>query len=272
MFGALKTTTVVRVVVYWMAFVGLYWATGTLLGLAPGGVYFNKMKNWVSGTIAALLITWLFLLFENNKFSSIGLTLSSGTLRRFFNGWLLGTCMFIFMYAMLLMVPGVRLVWNSWHPDAWMVTGLLIILPLAIMEEVAFRSYSFVSLQKAYGLPATQLITATAFALYHVAMGWTWYIAFLGPFTWAFVFGAGAAWSRGIAVPAGIHVAVNLMQRITGLKGSEGICELNYIGNGATNAQRMGIFLQLAVLAAGILATAYLQWRRRTQTLASAEA
>ena len=41
-----------------------------------------------------------------------------------------------------------------------------------------------------------------------------------GPGIWALVFGLGAAWSKGIALPTGIHVALNLSQQITSMKGT----------------------------------------------------
>ena len=65
-----------------------------------------------------------------------------------------------------------------------------------------------------------QLIVALVFALYHISMGWNSMIAFLGPGIWALVFGLGAAWSKGIALPTGIHVALNLSQQITSMKGT----------------------------------------------------
>jgi len=37
-----------------------------------------------------------------------------------------------------------------------------------------------------------------------------------GPGIWALVFGLGAAWSKGIALPTGIHVALNLSQQVVG--------------------------------------------------------
>ena len=35
-----------------------------------------------------------------------------------------------------------------------------------------------------------------------------------GPGIWALVFGLGAAWSKGIALPTDIHEALNLSQRV----------------------------------------------------------
>jgi len=51
-------------------------------------------------------------------------------------------------------------------------------------------------------------------------MGWNTMVAFLGPGLWGLVFGLGAFWSKGIALPTGIHVALNLSQHIVGMKGA----------------------------------------------------
>jgi membrane protease YdiL (CAAX protease family) len=95
--------------------------------------------------------------------------------------------------------------------------GCLAILPLALMEEVGFRAYPFLKLNKSFGLRITLLITALAFGAYH---GWSTYMSFTGPFVWAFVFGLSAIWSRGIAMPTGIHVALNIGQSLVGLSGN----------------------------------------------------
>jgi len=256
--------TIIRVIVYWIAYIGMYWTMGSLFGLIPGGPYLRGMGNWVSGTVAAFFVTWLFLKWEKNAFRSIGLVWERATPGRFFKGLLLGAVIFLAMFGMLLTIKGVELEWIAWHADGWTLVAYLCIIPLGIMEEVAFRSYSFRRLNEVNTLRVTQVITAFAFALYHVAMGWTVYIAFLGPFAWSFVFGLGAAWSRGIAIPAGIHIAINIMQGAMGLKGAGLICRLKYTPNSIAAAERMGIILQLSVLAVAIIATEYFIRRKRS--------
>ncbi len=112
-----------------------------------------------------------------------------------------------------------QLVKNPERFDPLMAFGYLAIFPLAFMEEIAFRSYPFIKLNKAFRLRFTQIIAALAFALYHIIGGWDPKIAFLGPGIWAFVFGLSAIWSRGIAMPTGIHVALNVIQPLIGISG-----------------------------------------------------
>jgi len=96
------------------------------------------------------------------------------------------------------------------------------ILPLALMEEIGFRSYPQQKLYQAYGPWISQLVIAVAFGAYHVLNGWSLLSSFAGPFVWAFVFGLAAIWSRGIAVPTGIHFALNVLQTVTGMKENKG--------------------------------------------------
>jgi uncharacterized protein len=53
-------------------------------------------------------------------------------------------------------------------------------------------------------------------------MGWDITVSLLGPGIWALVFGLGAAWSKGIALPTGLHVALNLAQTVVGMREESG--------------------------------------------------
>lgn len=93
------------------------------------------------------------------------------------------------------------------------------IIPLAMMEEIAFRGKAFRLLEQAVGIWVAQLLMATAFALFHLSANYTLTEAFTGPFLWAFIFGVAALWTRNIAVSTGIHVAANAWQALLGMKG-----------------------------------------------------
>jgi uncharacterized protein len=60
------------------------------------------------------------------------------------------------------------------------------------------------------GIRLAIIITSILFALYHVVNGWTIANSFLGPAIWGLVFGLAAVYSKGIALPTGIHYAANL--------------------------------------------------------------
>jgi membrane protease YdiL (CAAX protease family) len=56
------------------------------------------------------------------------------------------------------------------------------------------------------------------FALYHVVNGWTISSSFYGPAVWGLIYGLAAIYSKGIAMPTGIHYAANLTTSSLGEK------------------------------------------------------
>jgi membrane protease YdiL (CAAX protease family) len=130
------------------------------------------------------------------------------------------------------------------------------------MEEIAFRSYPFIKLHKRFGLRMTQVIVAVVFALYHVAGGQSVLGSFLGPGVYAFVFGLAAVWSGGIAMPFGIHLALNILQPLTGMRGGVGAVwtlsqKNNVAGSSMAAPETIGMVMQFIVLVAAILLTEY---------------
>ena len=84
------------------------------------------------------------------------------------------------------------------------------LIPLAFMEEVGFRAYPLEILKDKIGIRLAIIVASTLFALYHIANGWTIASSFYGPGIWGLVFGLAAVYSKGIAMPTGIHYAANL--------------------------------------------------------------
>ncbi|MBL0236406.1 MAG: hypothetical protein IPQ02_07260 [Saprospiraceae bacterium] len=88
-------------------------------------------------------------------------------------------------------------------------------------------------------------------------------LAFLGPAIWAFVFGLGAIVSRGIALPTGIHVALNIGQQVFGMQGenSNAIWILKQPEGSSAEAiartDQVGLLTQILVLVLAIWATEF---------------
>ena len=80
---------------------------------------------------------------------------------------------------------------------------------------------------------------------------------------WAFVFGLGAIVSRGIALPTGIHVALNIGQQVFGMQGenSNAIWILKQPKGSSAEAiartDQVGLIAQILVLVLAIMATEY---------------
>ena len=211
-----RLTSTLRVFLYWILFIGVLLLVGRYLKPVFPAKY-DQFVYGIGGTIGTYALTFFFIRSEKKTFQDYGLVWESGTLLRFFKGMFYGTLIFAALILLLVVLSGIRIrLAGNWELSS--LFWYLPILPLALFEEIAFRSYPFTKLSKAFPFIATQLIIALVFALYHISMGWNSMIAFLGPGIWALVFGLGAAWSKGIALPTGIHVALNFIQQLFGMK------------------------------------------------------
>lgn len=263
-------TVLLKVICYWILFLLLLFIAGAyIVSMFPAS--WERYVYGITGTLAAFAALWIFLKIEKKSFSDYGLGWQHHTISRFIKGMIIGAAAFGIIILILCSFTDLRLSQNTndWHPA--MLAGYLAIIPLALMEEVAFRSFSFVKLNETFGLRSAQLITAVAFALYHMAQGWNWQIAFLGPGIWALVFGLSAASTKGIAMPTGIHVALNLMQTLFGMKekmkGELWSVKLpaNAPASAAEQVQTWGIITQLLIFVAALLLTEFFIRRSATK-------
>ncbi len=257
-----KTGVVLKSTIYWVIFIIFLWVTGTLFARLFPSFWLNFVYG-IGGTLGAFLATWIMLKIEKRSFAYYGLIWQKRTLFNFFKGLIAGTLIFLSIIAFLLSFTDLQLLKN---PLPWNVASYywyLFFIPLALMEEIAFRAYPFLQLKKAFGIRATQYITAIVFALYHILNGWDYQVAFLGPGTWAFVFGLAAVWSKGIAVPTGIHVALNVIQQVIGIKVGE--TEPMWIlqhkegasAQSIAHTEWMGIISQILILIVSLILTEY---------------
>jgi len=259
-----------RCIVFWILFDALLYILGRVLSLLP--LEWPRLGFALLGIADALLLIWLFLKNEKRSFKSIELYWNRYTVPKFLYGLLIGTLIMTVMIAVLIGFTDVQLQrsTNTIQPLTWLMY-LIVIIPLAWMEELAFRSYTFIKLNSTYGLWWAQLTSAVAFALYHVVYGWSWQVAFLGPFVWAFVFGLAAIVSRGIALPTGIHAALNFLQLLTGMKADKlSVWTLELKPNHSANAQAKldatGVVLQILVLVTAVLCTWWFLYKKKTST------
>ena len=252
--------TIINAVLFWILFLLLLVSTGVITAMLPQSL--ARLGYGVLGTLAALLITWAFLKHRRETFGQNGLRPVAGTLRRFVEGLVIGVVIFGLMLSVLLIFTDLRLQEAKYPISVPALIVCIAVFFLSLMEEIAFRGYPFTSLDRRYGLRITQVIVATAFALYHFAGGQDILISFLGPGIWAFVFGLAAAWSGGIAKPLGIHVAMNLLQLFFGMKGDDGsLVKLDYEGVATTEqvaaTNQVGIIMQVSILVFAVMLMEY---------------
>lgn len=239
------------------------------LPFAPLGNY----KWFIMGIICcgtAWGITYLFLKFDRLSIGEIGLKWQSDTLKKFFVGYSLGTAIAVVMFAGVILFTDLQLNRNATSFNPWALFWLLLFLPLSFMEELAFRGYGFIKLNKLIGPRLTIIVTSIIFAYYHDVTGNTFLNQLLGPGIWGIIYGLAAIWSDGIALPTGLHAAANVVQALLGMKEDKyqaAIWEINYSLE-VTDAMQVhtdiiGISIQLLLLAIGVFLT---EWYLRMRT------
>ncbi|NCI46325.1 CPBP family intramembrane glutamic endopeptidase [Sediminibacterium soli] len=220
----------------------------------------------LTGTATAVLATWLARRKDRSYIPRNEAVLRAAVLLHFLKGFLAGAFLLALIVLSLVAIGGMRLESAGWQPEPELIVFYAGIIPLALMEEIAFRGYPFEALQQRAGLGTAQFVTAVCFALYHISPHYSLQQAFAGPFVWALLFGLAAAWSRGLAVPTGMHAALNLGQVLLGMKGKTGALFQPVFRNApdAVKSNHTGLAWQAILLAAGILLTWYSIRRKKT--------
>lgn len=265
-----KQVATVRAVSFWIIFILLLMAVGFFINIALPAKR-ERYAYGILGTFAAFIATTIILKIEKKSFANYELKWQKNTILNFLKGIAIGALCFATMIMVLMSFTTLSIEKSNNVVTTTALLGLWYILPMAFMEEVAFRAYPFLKLKKVFGLRITQLLVAISFAIYHIVQGWDIQISFLGPGIWAFVFGLGAVWSKGIALPTGIHVALNFLQEIMGMKGNNEHCfyimnQKSTTPSSLANTEIVGVAVQILVLVAAILLTEWLIRKNKIST------
>ena len=191
--------------------------SAALMTLPPGFLGQNERFTYgILGSIAAFLIVYAFLKIDRKPWSEY-LTLDKQTLTRFAKGTAAGLALAFVMFLLQTWYSGLRISFAGGDLSQFALMALSLI-PLAFMEELAFRSYPFFKLKDTYGVWVAQFAMAILFALYHYVGGWSLLASFIGPGVWSFAFGLLALKSNGISLPTGFHFGLNLALAAIGSK------------------------------------------------------
>jgi membrane protease YdiL (CAAX protease family) len=131
----------------------------------------------------------------------------------------LGGCALVLGWAAIVAwVTGAR--WQP-HPGFHLV-GIVGLLGFAFFnnaaEELAYRSYAFLTLLETYGPAVAVVGTSVVFALLHLQAGVPLLSVVAGVLTTAFVFGVLFLRWRSVPLVLGFHLATNVMQELIGLR------------------------------------------------------
>jgi membrane protease YdiL (CAAX protease family) len=197
--------------------VGLFWAgylAVLVLSSVPKGMAPPRWGQLVWGAtsaLALLILTRTMVRWEGRTARDFGLVLERATARRFLVGVLIGLAVFACPVALIALLTGaLRLVPTGGPGGGDVLLTLSTLLALSAMEELGFRGYPLRVLGPLLGGWRAQAVVAEAFALTHVAFGWSWQTIALGVLPSALLFGACAVASGGLAKPIGAHMAVNV--------------------------------------------------------------
>ena len=213
-------------------------------------------------TIVALLLTYLTLKKDEKKFKDIGLKFENKTPIRFTFGFFIGILITSLMFAIIINTTSIELNYNTNSNVLSVLFWLLAFLPLAFMEEIIFRGYSFTKITNKFGIWPAQIIMGLFFTWYHDFTGTTFLNQLLGPGIWALIYGISAIWSKGLAFPTGLHMAINVVIALVGQKDERhAIWNLEYTTDVSLELREhtdyIGLIMQLCVLALGIILTEY---------------
>lgn len=207
---------ILKATLFCIVYTGLFVVLSFVKNLLP--VTAERFAHGIIGTLAGFLVTFLFLKFDRKTFFGIELYFERKTIIRFLVGVLVGVSIMGLLAAGVMYFTHVSIKLNEnttiWH--FLLVTSPL--FPLAFMEELGFRAYPLQILKDKTSIRLSVVITSVLFALYHIVNGWTIASSFLGPAVWGLIFGLAAIYSKGIAMPTGIHYAANLTTSAFGLK------------------------------------------------------
>ena len=212
----IKAKYIFKSVLFCVVFTGLLVIFSFAKGFIPNE--FERLAHGVIGTLAAFFATVLFLRIDRNRFSSIGLTFERNTVVKFLVGVITGVVIMGLLAMSVIYFTNVEIKVNQ---ESNLLHFLLVtapLLPLAFMEELGFRAYPLQILKDRIGIRLSIIITSILFGLYHIVNGWSIASSLYGPAVWGLIFGLAAIYSKGIAMPTGIHYAANLTTSAFGAK------------------------------------------------------
>jgi len=210
-----KLKIILKAVLFCILFIGIFIALSFLKTYIPGR--FERLAHGIIGTIAALLTTYLFIKYDRKTFADIGLKIERATVKKIFAGVLIGIAIMGFMALCVILFSRFKIEINKNSDILSFFLWTLPFIPLAFMEEMAFRAYPLRIIQDKSGVRIAIIITSILFALYHIVNGWTVIDAFLGTGSWGIIYGVAAVYSNGISMPTGLHYAANLTTAAVGI-------------------------------------------------------
>ncbi len=117
--------------------------------------------------IAILLITWQAYKKEGKNLSELGLNLKLRNLGFGVSGLLIGGLFVIPLVYIIAFIKGFPVVFNQNFNGSYVLSGLWLLLPTVVLEELAFRGICFKKTVEISSVTRANIIFATLFILSH---------------------------------------------------------------------------------------------------------
>lgn len=216
-----STRALANVIVFWAAYLALLFGSSFATGLLPPP--WNRLGWGIVSSAALVLLTLAMVSRDGRTLGDVGVGIGARSVPRFLVGFVIGLATYAIDVAVIaVFVGGLRLVPVTSIDWSGVALTLGTLLALSCMEELGFRGYPLRTLLPTLGPWGAQALVAVAFALSHILYGWSWASVVFGVLPSAFLFGAAALASDGLAMPIGLHMALNVAQWAIGEKESTG--------------------------------------------------
>lgn len=211
-----------RVALFWAGYAVILYLAAYPRMMAPAA--WGQLVWGALSSFAILGLTLYLLKREGRTAADVGLRFESTSILRFLVGVFLGCAIYAIMILITSLIAGPIQVTRADSPAiAIIVLTLGTYLALSVMEELGFRGYPLRTLVEALGRWQAMAVVAVAFSLSHLMYGWSWDTILLGVLPNAILFGVVALASGGLAMPIGLHAAVNAARWAAGETGTPGL-------------------------------------------------
>lgn len=256
--------SVLRVAAFFIAYNLIMYAASIPKGVAPR--WAADIVWGVLASIGTYLLTAFLLSREQRSRAELGMVPTWGSAARLVGGLLIGASVWGAQMAVISLTLGplsISAATTLPSVTTWLAV-MASFLALSTMEELGFRAYPLRTLIPVLGEWPAQLAVAALFGLWHLVFGWPWQTVLLGVVPSGLMFGVLVLRSNGLAMPIGLHAALNIGLWSVGAKETPGAWIIN---TAPERTARVEAFAPLVGMAVTLLATAVIAcWRGRSQS------
>lgn len=252
-----RATVLGRVVVFWGGYIVILFVMAIAKAMVP-----ERWSQLVWGTLSSVAIFSLALFVlrrEGRSVREAGMNFETTSILRFLAGALIGLAIYAFNILLATIIAGpIRFTWTADVEPSVIVLSVCSFAALSCMEEIGFRGYPLRTLVPRFGLWHAQGIVAVAFGLCHLAFGWSIANTLFGVVPSALLFGMVAIASRGLAMPIGVHAALNFARWAAGENNAAGIWTM--VVDAQTQARLATVAPSIGVAVTLLATIAFWRW------------